>query len=101
MIYHIVWSEPARESYWHNIDYLLENWTEIQADNFVGEVNRILDIISKNPRAFAKTEHRNVRSALIVKQITLYYHIKDKKTIELVYFWNNHQNPKRLNDEIL
>ncbi len=25
-MYQIIWSEPAKEDYWQNIDFLLENW---------------------------------------------------------------------------
>lgn len=94
--YDIVWSEPAKEEYWQNIDYLLENWTEKQAENFIDAVYRILNLIGNNPKTFALTEYKNIRSALIVKQITLYYRITNNNTIELVHFWNNYQNPDKL-----
>ena len=99
-MYNIIWSEPARDDYLQNIDYLLENWTEKQAESFIDAVFHTIDIISKNPKTFALTEYRNTRSALIVKQITLYYRIEDQKTVELIYFWNNHQNPDKLKDKL-
>ena len=96
-MYDIVWSELAREDYWQNIDFLIENWTEKQVGNFIDAVYRILDMISNNPKTFALTEYNNIRSALIVRQITLHYRITNKNTVELVNFWNNYQNPDKLN----
>ncbi len=96
-MYNIVWSDPAKKDYWQNIDYLLENWTEKQAENFIDTVYNVLDIISNNPKTFAKTEYKNIRSAIVVKQIRLFYRIKNGNIVELVRFWNNYQNPEKLN----
>ena len=96
MIFDIIWSQPAIDDYWQNIDYLHENWTEQVVQNYINAVDRHLDIISKNPITFNLTEYRNVRSVLIVKQIRLFYRIPDNNTVELIRFWNNYQNPERL-----
>ena len=95
-MYEIIWSEPAKDDYWQNIDYLYEIWTELVVQNFINAVDRHLDIISNNPKTFALTEYRNVRSVLIVKQIRLFYKITDNNTVELIRFWNNYKNPERL-----
>ena len=91
----VIWSEPAKENYWQNIDFLLENWHEKQVINFINAVDNHIGLIQENPKLFALTDYQNVRSVLIVKQITLFYRIKNN-TVELIRFWNNHQNPKRL-----
>ena len=62
---------------------------------FINAVNNHILLIQENPKLFALTDYQNVRSVLIVKQITLFYRIKIN-TVELIRFWNNHQNPKRL-----
>ena len=95
-MFDIIWSQPAKDDYWQNIDYLHENWTEQVVQNFINAVDRHLDIISNNPKTFALTEYRNVHSVLIVKQIRLFYRITDNNTVELIRFWNNYQNPDRL-----
>ena len=63
--------------------------------NFINAVDNHIILIQENPKLFALTDYQNVRSVLIVKQITLFYRIKNN-TVELIRFWNNHQNPKRL-----
>ncbi len=96
MKYNIIWSEPAKKDYWQNIEYLLEFWYEKQVQNFINEVDRHLNIIRNNPKTFAVTKYRNVRSVPVVKQITLFYRIANDNSIELVRFWNNYQNPDKL-----
>ncbi|HKL34347.1 MAG TPA: type II toxin-antitoxin system RelE/ParE family toxin [Tangfeifania sp.] len=34
----IVWNNKARLDFYENIDYLLENWSEKEAQNFIDEV---------------------------------------------------------------
>jgi hypothetical protein len=41
------------------------------------------------------SEHRNVRRAVIRKQITLYYLIEGE-SVYLVRFWNTYQDPDSL-----
>jgi len=90
------WSNIAKEDYWNNIDYLLEEWNEKEASRFIGLVKQNLDIIKRNPRAFVETSYKNTRAAVITPQITLFYKIVDETKIELVRFWNNYQNPENL-----
>lgn len=95
-MYQIIWSEPAQKDYWQNIDFLIENWYNEQVQNFITAVDKCIKTIVKNPKTFALTEYKNVRSVLVVKQITLFYRIKDENTIELIRFWNNFQDPQKL-----
>ena len=91
----IIWSEKAVSDYWQNIDFLIERWGDSEALSFISEVEQVIFIISKNPKAFPKTNYKKVHQALVVPQITLFY-LVSSNTIELVRFWNNHQHPKKL-----
>ena len=91
-----IWTDLAKYDYWNNIDYLLEKWTEKEALVFIKKVDRNLDIIKHNPKTFAKTGYKNTRCVVISSQISLYYKIADKQTVELLRFWNTYQNPKSL-----
>ena len=93
----IIWSDIAKQDYWDNIDYLLDKWTEKEAVGFIESVDNALRLIRQNPKMFSKAGYKNIRSVVIVSQITLFYNILDKETIELIRFWNNLQDPKRLN----
>ncbi|OYT15597.1 MAG: hypothetical protein B7C24_12275 [Bacteroidetes bacterium 4572_77] len=86
----------AKKTYWDNIDYLLEKWTEKKASKFINIVDEYLSVLEKNPQAFPKTDYKNTRSAVITPQITLYYKIAEEENIELLWFWNNYKNPESL-----
>ncbi|NOU19785.1 MAG: hypothetical protein HOO91_19690 [Bacteroidales bacterium] len=59
------------------------------------KVYDFLDILIEFPE-IGSLEHaeRNIRGFVIVKQITLFYKIKDDKII-LLNFFDNRQHPKR------
>lgn len=93
----IVWSKPAQVDYWSNIDFLIDKWTETEALNFIFKTETILDVISENPKAFQKFNYkRNIHVVPVTKEINLFYMVR-KDRIELLRFWNNYQNPQKLN----
>ena len=93
----IFWSDLAKQDYWNNIDFLLDKWTPKEATNFINKVETYLHIIAKNPKTFSETKYKNTHSIPVLPQITLFYRIVDENTIELVRFWNNKKDPKKLN----
>jgi plasmid stabilization system protein ParE len=92
----IHWSDLAKEDYWNNIDYLLDQWTANEAANFIEKVDQYLNIISKKPKTFSATKYKKIHAVPVVPQITLFYRITDNNNIELVRFWNNAKNPESL-----
>lgn len=91
----IIWSEDALLDYHQNIDYLLRDWSESVALQFVEEVEGVIELIQINPELYPLTDYRDIRKALIRKQITLFYKIADDNVF-LIRFWNNYQDPSRL-----
>ena len=91
----ITWSENARIDYWQNIDYLQSEWSEREVERFLNKVDEILNQLERGDIIFQSTGKRFVYQIVVVKQITLYYEHKDDK-INLLRFWNNYQDPKRL-----
>jgi plasmid stabilization system protein ParE len=94
----ISWTPTARKTYFKVLDYLAEEWTKKEVENFVHEVESILEQIKSNPEMFeASRKKKNVRKGLITKQNTLYYRVKPrKKELELITFWDNRKDPKKL-----
>jgi plasmid stabilization system protein ParE len=86
----IIWSPQAENDFEGILDYLLLNWGLLSAVDFADETERILHIIELMPELYAKDESGLVHQAVIVKQVTLFYRIKDSH-IELLRFWNNKQ----------
>ncbi|PZF71541.1 type II toxin-antitoxin system RelE/ParE family toxin [Taibaiella soli] len=99
MVYEIVWTGKAVESYAHNMQYLEENWTEKEMSGFAGAVEEKLFTLSKHPDIGKprNKKHPNIRHIVLHKRITLIYRVKPKhKRIELLLFWNTYQFPAKL-----
>jgi plasmid stabilization system protein ParE len=71
------------------------DWSESVALQFVEEVEDVIELIQINPELYPFTDYRDIRKALIRKQITLLYKVADNN-IFLIRFWNNYQDPSRL-----
>lgn len=91
----IVWSDFALADFESNILFLSDEWNEQVIQDFTSETERILNIISKTPKAFPKHNNQNIHSVPITKHITLFYDVKINE-IQLLRFWNNYQNPKKM-----
>ncbi|MEX2410259.1 MAG: type II toxin-antitoxin system RelE/ParE family toxin [Candidatus Paceibacterota bacterium] len=94
----ISWTFTARITYIKVLDHLSVNWTKKEVENFINEVEALLEQISSNPEMFqASRKRKNVRKGHITRHNTLYYRIKPrKKELELITFWDNRQDPKKL-----
>jgi plasmid stabilization system protein ParE len=94
----VSWTPTARKTYFKILDYLEISWTEKELQNFIDEVDQVIKHIAKDPHMYeASRKKKNVRKGFITKHNTLYYRIKPrKKELELITFWDNRQDPKRL-----
>lgn len=91
----IYWSKRADNKFDKIISYIDEEWGAVVARAFVKKVYDFLDILVEFPE-IGSVEHaeREIRGFVIVKQLTLFYKIKEDKII-LLNFFDNRQNPKR------
>jgi plasmid stabilization system protein ParE len=94
----ISWTPTARKTYFAILDYLEKSWGEKDIRNFISEVNTLLNQIANNPEMFPSSKKmKNVRKGLISKHNSLYYRINpSKKELELLTFWDNRQDPRKL-----
>lgn len=92
----ISWTQQAKISYINIIEYLQKEWTNKEIVKFVDRTENTLNIISKNPALFVRSQKKDIHKGFINKQISLYYKIH-KDEIILLTFWNNSQSPKKLN----
>ena len=90
------WNKLARSDYYQNIDYLLREWTEKDAQEFIDEVDETEFILKQGKVDFQDTNIGEVKRCVICKQITLFYRVIDKHNIELLRFWNNYEDIQRL-----
>ena len=96
----VVWSSEASYTFEQNIIYLQTEWNESVIDSFITRTEQAIELISKNPLLFpVLNKKKAIHRCVIVKQITLYYHVADNYVL-LLTFWNNYQNPKKLKNII-
>lgn len=91
----ISWSPEAIDDYTTNIDYLLKEWSYTEAEEFVDNTTEIIYIIALMPEIFPVSDYKNIRKAVVCKQISLFY-MANKSEVILLRFWNNTQNLKNL-----
>jgi len=99
VVYKIIWTLRALDSYVSNMRYLEEFWTEKEISKFASLVEKKLLLLSRHPElgSSRNKRHSNVRHTVIHKRVSLIYRVRpQKKQIELLLFWNTYQNPARL-----
>ncbi len=91
----IVWSKKASLKFDQIITYLIDEWSEKSAKQFIAKVFAFLEILSEFPEiGSVENKEKNIRGFTIVKQVNLYYRIKSDKII-LILFFDNRQHPKK------
>ena len=93
----VIWSSNAEESIKKVKLYLIDNWSQKVADNFINEVGEKIEILKKFPeigRSSAKDE--TVRKIKITKHLLLYYRLK-KNRLEILDFFDQRQDPDKAN----
>jgi len=92
----IRWNKLARRDYFGNIDYLLQNWSEKEAQNFIDEVFEIERMLANGNIEFQNTDRVGIKRYVINSHISLFYRIISHNNIEFLRFWNNNQSLKKL-----
>jgi plasmid stabilization system protein ParE len=91
----IVWSKRATIKFDQIISYLIDEWGEKSAKQFIGRIFDFLEILSEFPEiGSVENKEKNIRGFTIVKQVNLYYRIKGDRII-LILFFDNRQNPHK------
>lgn len=72
------------------------NWSERELKNFSQELNKTIELTSRNPELFQTSRYKyGVRRAVVAEYNTVYYRINDD-VIEILSIFSNRQNPERL-----
>jgi len=93
----IIWSPEAEFDYDENIAFLLKEWTEKEAQEFIDKVAELLLILERGNTNFKALGYKNLYAVPVCYQITLIYRKASKNEIEIVRLWNTFQDPKKLN----
>jgi len=94
MALNIFWSKHADKSFDSIITWLQSNWGEHSVSLFVKKVYEFLEIITEFPEIGSiENTDLNIRGFVIVKQITIFYQVRNEKII-ILNFYDNRQRPK-------
>lgn len=95
MAFKIIWSPTALNGFDGIIHYLEKHWTPREIEQFILRLEEVFVIIQKNPFAFRSSSKIDVHEVLVTKHNLLIYQIdKNKRTIELLVFWDTRKNPR-------
>ena len=94
--YKIEWTDNALSELRNTYKYLENNWTEKEIRKLSKEIEKILNLISNNPRLFPIYD-KTIRKVVIKKLNTLYYRETNNNTIQILSFFSNTQNPNKRN----
>jgi plasmid stabilization system protein ParE len=95
MALEIKWSKKADQKFDKILEYLILNWGENVTKNFVKKVYDFLDILAEYPEIGSiENKEKGIRGFTIVKQVNIFYRIKDQNII-LLDFFDNRQDPKK------
>ena len=98
MVEKITWSNEAIKSFFEICNYLLDNWTSREVEQFENRLKGKLEVLKTNPRLGSPTGNQpNIHKTVLHKKTLLIYRYKPaKKEIVLLNFWNTLQNPQKL-----
>ncbi len=86
-IYKIHWTDHALKELNEVYDYLKANWTENELRKLSLEIEKTIELISKNPELFPIiNQNETIRRTVITKHNTIYYK-KLNKVIEILSFF--------------
>jgi len=94
----VIWSAKAKTTFFNVLDYLDENWTNKEIQQFNLRIDLVLKSIKRNPGIFpVSLKHKNIRRAFVDKNNSFFYKVDNyHKKIYLLTFFDNRQNPESL-----
>jgi len=98
----VVWTKTAELSFSRELDFIAKKWSKREVENFMNLVDEFVKKLESKTLQGKVLSHENLRSFVISKQTTLFFNYFEKnEVIELLFFWNNLQNPKELENILL
>ena len=97
MSYRIEYTHRAIKELDDIIQYIIDHFGFVSAENVKSDYNQIIQQISVNPNQFSYfNKRKGIRKCVVSPQTTLYYRF-DKNVINLLNFRSNFMNPQTRN----
>jgi plasmid stabilization system protein ParE len=95
MALEIVWSSRADKKFDKILDYLVKEWGNKVTKSFVKKVYDFLDILSEFPEiGTLENKENGIRGFVIIKQVSIFYIIRNNRII-ILNFFDNRQSPAK------
>ena len=91
----VIFSETAIKNLKEIKFYLISKWSERVYLNFKTKLIANIDLISKNPEAFPKSD-TTIYKCVLIKQITIFYRFNSTE-IQILSLFDTRQNPTKIN----
>lgn len=96
MSFDVRWTVESEITFNENIEYLSKSWDLLTLNNFLDRVDEVIETISQNPNLYPVHRNKaNIFRCVLNKHITLYYRLVGDSKIDLITFWNTHQDPNK------
>lgn len=91
----IKWTKRASSSFDKTVEFIEEEWGIRSAQKFIKKVNRLLQLLIKQPEiGKLEIKEKGIRAFVFSRQNTVFYRIRADKLI-LLKFFDNRQDPKK------
>ncbi len=91
----VVWTQTAIKQRRHILRYwTVRNKSTAYAEKLILLIRERIDLIEQNPQAGKRTNHLDTREAAMGNFSIYYKYTEDK--IFITAFWDNHQDPNKL-----
>lgn len=91
----VKWLPEAELTYSIILNYLEQNWSLKQVEEFINRTDQVIEFIAKRSKQYIYSKKKDAYRAVVTKQVSLYYRIKEDH-VELLVFWDTRQDPSKL-----
>lgn len=96
----VILSKRASNQLEKLLEYLESEWSITVKKNFIIKLNKAINQIQKFPESSQRSEiEKGLHRLTVTEQTTLYYRF-DSKTIQIITFFDNRMDPKKLKEDI-
>jgi plasmid stabilization system protein ParE len=91
----ILWTKRAEKKFEKILEFLSNEWGTQVTKAFIKEIYDFMDLLSEFPEmGSVENKKLGIRGFVVVKQVSVFYRIKENKVI-ILNFFDNRKNPKK------
>lgn len=94
MPHQIFWTTAAKKSYEEVIEFLSQNWSQKEIEQFISRTEEVLLLMSNNPNIYPVVGP-DLHRCILSKHNSLFFKINDNK-ITILACWDNRKDPGNL-----